>query len=116
MQQIHTEIGIAYIEVVEDSFQGNHAAGRPEPVIDAIRSNFGGAYIANGAYSPDEARERVDAGRCDLVSFGRLAISNPDLPERLRVGAALSDWDESTFYGGGEEGYTDYPTLERAGA
>jgi N-ethylmaleimide reductase len=110
------EIGIAYIEVVEDSFQGNHAAGRPEPVIDAIRSRFGGAYIANGAYGVDEARERIGAGRCDLVSFGRLAISNPDLPERMRLGAALSDWDESTFYGGGEAGYTDYPALEGASA
>jgi N-ethylmaleimide reductase len=107
------ETGIAYIEVVEDSFQGNHAGGRPEPVIDAIRAGFSGTYIGNGAYSADEARERIAAGRCDLVSFGRLMIANPDLPERFRRGASLNDWDEATFYGGGEEGYTDYPALDR---
>jgi N-ethylmaleimide reductase len=108
-------IGLAYIEVVEDSFQGNHAQGRPESVIDAIRTGFGGTYIANGAYGADEARERIGAGRCDLVSFGRLMIANPDLPERFRRGAPLNDWDEATFYGGGEKGYTDYPSLEETG-
>lgn len=105
------EAGLAYIEVVEDSFQGNHANGRPEAVIDAIRENFSGTYIANGSYTAEEARERIAAGRCDLVSFGRPSIANPDLAERLRQNAALNDWDGSTFYGGDERGYIDYPSL-----
>ncbi len=105
------DLGIAYIEVVEDSFQGNHANGRPEEVIDAIRAGFKGTYIANGAYTADEARKRIDEGRCDLVTFGRPFIANPDLPERFRQNAPLNDWDDSTFYGGDEHGYTDYPTL-----
>lgn len=106
------ELGIAYIEVVEDSFQGNHAEGRPEDVIDAIQTGFKGSYIANGTYSAEEARQRINAGRCDLVSFGRPFIANPDLPERIRQNAPLNEWDENTFYGGDEQGYTDYPTLE----
>ena len=106
------ESGIAYIEVVEDSFQGNAANGRPGAVIDAIRDGFRGTYIGNGNYSAAEARERIDAGLCDLVSFGRPFISNPDLPERLRRGAALNDWDMATFYGGDGHGYTDYPALD----
>lgn len=104
--------GIAYIEVVEDSFQGNHADGRPQPVIDAIRSAFSGAYIGNGAYTADEARQRIEAGHCDLASFGRLFIANPDLPERLRANAELNEPDYDTFYGGDERGYTDYPPLD----
>lgn len=103
--------GLAYIEVVEDSFQGNLADGRPESVIDAIRSGFSGIYIGNGGYTRDEAMERINAGKCDLASFGRPIISNPDLVERFRRDAPLNDWDESTFYGGDEKGYTDYPTL-----
>ena len=103
--------GLAFIEVVEDSFQGNLASGRPEDVIQAIRSNFSRAYIGNGRYDGDEARKRIREGLCDLVSFGRPFISNPDLPARLRRGADLNDWDESTFYGGDERGYIDYPTL-----
>ncbi len=103
--------GIAYIEVVEDSFQGNEVEGRPESVIKAIRSGFTGTYIANGNYTADEARRRIQAGLCDLVSFGRPFISNPDLPKRLRLGAILNDYDPNTFYGGDEHGYTDYPAL-----
>jgi N-ethylmaleimide reductase len=105
------ETGMAYIEVVEDSFQGNHASGRPEPVIDAIRAGFQGSYIGNGAYTAEEARERIAAGRCDLVSFGRPIIANPDLVERFRRNAPLNEWDSSTFYGGDERGYIDYPNL-----
>ena len=47
----------------EDSFQGNHASGRPEAVIDAIRIGFRGIYIGNGGYTAREARERIQAGR-----------------------------------------------------
>ncbi len=103
--------GLAYIEVVKDSFQGNAVAGRPEAVIQAIRANFQGAYIANGNYSADEARQRIEDGACDLVSFGRPFISNPDLPERFRRGAKLNEYDEATFYGGDARGYIDYPAL-----
>jgi N-ethylmaleimide reductase len=105
------DLGIAYIEVVEDSFQGNHANGRPESVIDAIQANFKGSYIANGAYTAEEARRRISAGRCDLVTFGRPFIANPDLPERFRQDASLNEWDDSTFYGGDAKGYIDYPAL-----
>jgi len=104
--------GIAFIEVVEDSFQGNAVTGRPEAVIQVIRKNFKGAYIANGNYSAEEARKRIDLGMCDLVTFGRFFISNPDLPKRFREGTALNDYEEGTFYGGDEHGYTDYPTLD----
>ena len=108
------EAGLAYIEVVEDSFQGNHENGRPETVIDAIREEFSGVYIGNGAYTREEAIERIESGRCDLVSFGRPIIANPDLVERFRRNAALNEWDQSTFYGGDERGYTDYPRLEES--
>ena len=108
--------GVAFIEVVEDSFQGNLAQGRPEEVVDAIRANFHRVYIGNGAYTAGEARKRLSENRCDLVSFGRPFISNPDLPERIRRRAALSAWDESTFYGGGEKGYTDYPAQKSSGS
>ena len=57
------------------------------------------------------ALQAVENGAADLVAFGRPFISNPDLVERLRRDAPLSPPDEKTFYGGGAEGYTDYPAL-----
>ncbi len=46
--------------------------------------------------------------------MGREFIANPDLAERWRTGAALNEPNSDTFYGGGAEGYTDYPFLEHA--
>ena len=57
------------------------------------------------------AQEAVDGGVTDLFAIGRAFRANPDLVERLRTGAELNEPDTSTFYGGGAEGYTDYPTL-----
>jgi N-ethylmaleimide reductase len=47
----------------------------------------------------------------DLLAFGRPFIANPDLTRRLRENAALNKPDRTTFYGGAEKGYTDYPFL-----
>jgi len=71
--------------------------------------------VVNGGYDRETAEAALRAGRADLVSFGRPFISNPDLPRRIAEGAPLNDWDPSTFYGGGAEGYTDYPTLDAPG-
>jgi N-ethylmaleimide reductase len=78
----------------------------------ALRARFRGAYIANNGYTPALANEAIAAGRADLISFGKFFISNPDLVERLRRGAALTEPDKATFYGGSAKGYTDYPTFE----
>lgn len=43
-----------------------------------------------------------------MVAFGRMFISNPDPPHRLRNGSPLTPYDRSTFYGGDARGYTDY--------
>jgi N-ethylmaleimide reductase len=48
-------------------------------------------------------------GGSDIIAFGRYFISNPDLPERVGRGVPFAPYDRATFYGGGVEGYTDYP-------
>ena len=49
------------------------------------------------------------SGAADAVAFGKLAIANPDLPQRFADGTPLTAWDAATFYSGGASGYTDYP-------
>ena len=51
------------------------------------------------------------SGAADAISFGRLYISNPDLPERFRLNAPLTEPDTATYYTNGPEGYIDYPSL-----
>lgn len=108
-------LGLAYIHVVEGATGGTRAVeGRPfdyEALRRAYREAGGrGAWMVNNGYNADMAAQAVDAG-ADLVAFGRPFIANPDLVERLRTGAPLNAPEVATFYGGGEKGYTDYPTL-----
>ena len=89
--------------------------------FEAMRRRFKaqhpqGAWMVNNGYDRQLAIDVVAQGRADLVAFGRPFISNPDLVQRLRVGAALNVPDSATFYGGDARGYTDYPTLEAAPA
>ncbi len=67
--------------------------------------------MVNNGYGRADAEAAVDSGRADLVAFGKPFIANPDLVRRLREDAPLNTPDQSTFYGGGEHGYVDYPTL-----
>ncbi|MEO1581785.1 MAG: alkene reductase [Pseudomonadota bacterium] len=98
--------GLAYMHVVEGETGGDRTMERHH--IDDLRSEFGGTYMANNGYDRDMASRALDDG-ADLICFGRPFIANPDLPERLRHGAELAEVDESTLYGGGAEGYIDYP-------
>jgi N-ethylmaleimide reductase len=100
-------LGLGYIHVAE-AFAGSP---RDEAAMDAVRRAFGGVYIANGAYDVDSAADRIRRGGADAIAFGELFLANPDLPERIKRGGPFNEPDRSTFYGGTEKGYTDYPTL-----
>ena len=67
--------------------------------------------MVNNAYTRATAEEAVASGWADVVAFGKAFIANPDLVERLRQNAPINPGDTATYYGGGEKGYTDYPTL-----
>ncbi|KIO47738.1 1,2-oxophytodienoate reductase, partial [Nitrosospira sp. NpAV] len=69
------------------------------------------AWMLNNGYDLALAQQTVATNQADLIAFGHLFISNPDLVERLRQGASLTPPDKSTFYGGNEHGYTDYPFM-----
>ena len=106
--------GLAYLHVVENLDSHPIGEGRTgERVTPVIRERFSGPLMVNDGHDRETAEEALASGRADLVSFGRLFLANPDLPERFRRGAELNEPDPDTFYGGGEEGYTDYPSLDQ---
>jgi N-ethylmaleimide reductase len=77
-----------------------------------FRPIFTGTIISAGGYDREQGNAVLAAGDADLVAYGRLFIANPDLPERFALNAPLNTPDRSSFYGGDERGYTDYPSLE----
>jgi len=76
-----------------------------------LRQEFHGPLIVANGFNRATATQALAEDLADAVAFGRLFIANPDLPERFRLNAPLNAPDESTFYGGAEEGYTNYPAL-----
>ncbi len=110
------KLGLAYLHAVEtwDRSKIDPRVNTVIPAIaDAFKSAGGHAYIANGDYNPDQAEKALASGWADAVAFGKLWISNPDLTERIRRAGPYNEWNADTFYGGGEHGYTDYPTIEQ---
>ena len=103
---------LAYLHVVEGATGGDRNVAPFD--FMALRKAFSGAYIANNGYTRSLAIAAVKENRADMIAFGRPFISNPDLVERLRVDAPLTEGDRATYYGGGAKGYTDYPTLQAA--
>ncbi|VFS89817.1 N-ethylmaleimide reductase [Raoultella planticola] len=101
--------GIAYLHMSEPDWAGG------QPYSDAfrqkVRDRFPGAIIGAGAYTVEKANDLIGKGLIDAVAFGRDYIANPDLVARLQHKAALNPQRPESFYGGGAEGYTDYPTL-----
>jgi N-ethylmaleimide reductase len=106
-------IGLAYLHVVEGETGGaRQPANAPQFDYAQLRSRFPGAWMVNNGYTRDEAMAAIADGRADVVAFGRPFIGNPDLVRRLRENAPLNEMRADKLYGGGAEGYTDYPTLD----
>ena len=102
---------IAFLHISEPDWAG----GKPysDAFRDAVRARFSGIIIGAGAYTAEKAEALIDKGYIDAVAFGRSYIANPDLVERLQQGAALNEPQPESFYGGGAQGYTDYPFLTK---
>lgn len=109
------EFRLAYLHVVNPNAAALERGEEPNPdalrILALMRERYHGTLMLAGGFARDSAGAWLQADRADLIAFGRKFISNPDLPERLRVGAPLHADDPVTYYGGGAKGYTDYPTL-----
>jgi N-ethylmaleimide reductase len=109
-------LGIAYLHLIEGATGGpREVEGRPfdyDAMLHAWRAaGAKGAWMVNNGYDRALAEQALAHG-ADLVAFGRLYIANPDLVQRLRTNAPLNAVVKETLYGGGAQGYTDYPALQ----
>ena len=100
--------GAAYVHIVRGS-QNDAEPVVPEEFLRAFRNAFGQAIIVTGGLDQMSAEKIITQDLADLAGFGTLFIANPDLPERFEHSWPLNEPDQTTFYGGGASGYTDYP-------
>ncbi|WP_316836525.1 alkene reductase [Pedobacter nutrimenti] len=109
--KILNEIGIAYIHIAEADWE--NAPVMPITFKEAYRKTFNGTLIYAGKYTKDRAEEARKNDWADLIAFGRPFIANPDLPYRLANDLPLNIPDNSKYFGGTSQGYTDYPFAKK---
>lgn len=110
------EYPLAYLHIIEPRVMGvETVAPMQEPVAAAfLRPIYKGKIIAAGGFDRDGAEAILRRGDADLVAFGRFFTSNPDLPERFRLGLPLTPYRREAFWGGSEHDYNDFPVFEPA--
>ena len=111
--QVCEDLELAFVELREIGPDGTFGSTDVPKQSPMIREIYSGKLILNCDFDAASAEADIKAGKCDAVSFGRPYISNPDLDERIRVGA---EWAPNinvpkSWYFPIEEGYIDYPTL-----
>jgi N-ethylmaleimide reductase len=105
------DLRIGWLDMVEGD-TGVSRQAEPSFDLQKLRRLFRGALVANNFYDLDLAMKARRENTADLIAFGRPFIGNPDLVERLKAGAPLTDAPLRAYYGGGAEGYTDFPTMD----
>ncbi len=108
-------LGVAYVSLIEARAGAGMDIQTPRSVAQ-LHPFCTRPVIVAGGFTGVSAEAALREGWADAIAFGRHFIANPDLPERLRIGAALNHYDRATFYGGSAAGYIDYPTLEESAA
>jgi N-ethylmaleimide reductase len=110
-----SDYGFAYLHIVNPAMEQMQNGKEPDSpalsMVELIRKKYKGTLIMAGGFQAGTAARWLREGKADLIAFGRSFIANPDLPERLRLGGPFNIDDPTTYYGGGEKGYTDYPSL-----
>ncbi|MFD2160249.1 alkene reductase [Rubritalea tangerina] len=105
---------LAYLHLVEPRMYEDHDPNTYSLPLSSqdFRPLYNGTLISAGGHTKESAETLINSGQADLIAFGRDAIANPDLPERLAKSAPLNAYNRDTFYGGDATGYTDYPSLK----
>nr|WBW02130.1 isopiperitenone reductase [Schizonepeta tenuifolia] len=112
---------LAYLHVTQPRYTayGQTESGRPgsedeeAQLLRTWRKAYQGTFICSGGFTRELGIEAVAAGDADLVAYGRLFISNPDLVVRLKQNTPLNKYVRATFYTHDPVvGYTDYPFLK----
>ncbi|GMI66730.1 12-oxophytodienoate reductase 2, ARABIDOPSIS 12-OXOPHYTODIENOATE REDUCTASE 2 [Hibiscus trionum] len=113
MAESLNKYGILYCHMVEPRMKLAEESFEMTESLLHMRKAFKGTFIVAGGYDKDDGNKAVAENRTDLVAFGRLFLSNPNLPKRFELNAPLTKHDRNTYcLPDPVVGYTDYPFLE----
>ncbi|TLP79183.1 alkene reductase [Maribacter sp. ACAM166] len=104
---------LAYIHLSEPFTDVSTIPYAVEHIAKHFRPLYKGTLMINASFDQESGNKVIESGDADLVAYGKLYISNPDLVERFEHGYDIAEWDNDTFYTPGKEGYLDYPTFNK---
>jgi len=108
------DYNLAYLHLSEPFTDVTHVSGAEPHIARHYRPIYKGSLMINSDFDRESGNKVVDDGLADIVAYGKLFISNPDLVERFEAMAETAEWDKDTFYSPGPKGYTDYPVLKES--
>ena len=101
---------IAYVHLSEPFTDVSKVQYAVQNIAAHFRPLYNGTLMINNNFNQEKGNAVIEENLADLVAYGKLFISNPDLAERFEKNVPLAKWDVDTFYSDtGEKGYTDYP-------
>ncbi|MBT8376262.1 MAG: alkene reductase [Bacteroidia bacterium] len=106
------DYNLAYIHLSEPFTDVSEVPFAVENIAKHFRPLYNGTLMINSGFDQDKGNAIIEDGYADLVAYGKLYVSNPDLVERFANNLELAEWDEDTFYTTGKEGYIDYPVAK----
>lgn len=106
------KLPLAYVQLMNAMFPTDNLPQYPRDVMGVFSQATKHMIIANGGYTRESGEAELEKGSASMISYGSLFISNPDLPKRFELNAALNEPDRATMYGGQDQGYIDYPCLD----
>lgn len=106
------KLPLAYVQLMNAMFPTDNLPQYPRDVMGVFSQATKHMIIANGGYTRESGEAELEKGSASMISYGSLFISNPDLPKRFELNAALNEPDRATMYGGQDQGYIDYPSLD----
>jgi len=107
------DYNLAYVHLSEPFTDVSDVQYAVSEIAKHYRPIYKGTLMINTGFTQEKGNKVIKDGDADLVSFGKLYVSNPDLVERYQKNVPVSDWDEETFYVPGKKGYTDYEAKAR---
>ena len=106
------DYNLAYIHLSEPFNDVSDVEHAEQNIAKRYRPIYNGTLMINSGFDQEKGNAVIENAEADLVAFGKLFISNPDLVERFKQNGDLAEWNTDTFYTPGKEGYIDYPSLE----
>lgn len=104
---------LAYLHLSEPFTDVSEVPHAVTNIAKHFRPLYKGTLIINGEFDQEKGNAIIEAGLADMVAYGKLYISNPDLVERFKTNAPIAEWNEDTFYTPGKKGYIDYEFLDK---